>query len=341
MKRNYSIDLMRVFLCLCVITVHSLNHFGINNGYVNSFVSTFLLQANGAFFMLSGYFNLEKEFNSSSDIKKYYKNKVIYIVFPFLAFLFVWGIWDYVHINSSFDILDFLSTFYMTVMNDSAETHLWFMYPLFGLLLSTPFLSKLLHSMNEKELKIMWYVTLGWDAICYYLCTDMGVSFRFLNWFIDGWLIYYFAGYYYRHVISKESKLKWAILGILCYVLTNMGHLYLDTFVGTTDIQPMFVIFCVSCLMFWDKAIKINGEKKSKVITFISKHTFLIYMFHMRGIEFALRKFNIVNESLGDGLLVVLGAFVFSLIASYIANLLLKLVQKFLDKKWIIKESVY
>ena len=288
MKRNYSIDLMRVFLCLCVITVHSLNHFNIESGYVYSILTVFFLQANGAFFMLSGYFNLSKEFNTVADIKKYYKNKVLYILFPFLAFLFVWGVWDYVHLNNSFDILDFLTGFYHNVMYDAAETHLWFLYPLFGLLLSTPFLSKLFHNLTDKELKILWYITLGWDIVCFYLTTDLGISFRFLNWFVDGWLIYYFAGYYYRRIVVNESKAKWAILGILCFVLTNVGQLFLPRFAGTTDIQPMFVIFCVSCLMFWDKAIKINNRIINKVIVFLSKHTFLIYMFHMRGMEFAI-----------------------------------------------------
>ena len=337
MKRNYNLDLFRVFLCLCVITVHSLNHFGIENGYVSSIVTIFLLQADGLFYMLSGYFNLEKEFNSSTDIKKYYKNKIIYVLFPFVAFIFAWTLWDYLHINESFYILDFLSTFYEKVMEAESYGHLWFMYPLFGLLLATPFLSKMLHNMDEKELNILWYIAIGWNVVGCFLCEDIGIKFRFLSWILEGWVIYYFAGYYYRHVVSKQKKSKWFIIGILAFVITNVAKVNLKYFAGTTDIQPLFTIFCVACLMFWDKIFTINNEKIQKVIVFLSKNTFLIYLYHMRGMEYALRKLPVGEPNFVSGLLVVLGTFIFSLLASFVTNLCMKPIQKFIDNKWIIK----
>lgn len=337
MKRNYNLDLMRVFLCLCVITAHSILHFGIENNYVSAILTVFLLQADGLFYMLSGYFNLEKEFKNSTDIKNYYKSKIINVLFPFLAFLFAWGIWDYIHVNETFNILDFLSTYYEQVMDSAANSHLWFMYPLFGLLLATPFLSKMLHNMDDKELNILWYIAIGWNFICCYLCEDLGISFRLLAWFLEGWTIYYFAGYYYRHVVSKQKKYVWFIAGLLCFALTNIANFTFDRFVSTTDIQPLFTIFCVACLMFWDKAFTIKNEKVQKVVNFLSKNTFLIYLYHMRGMEYALRKLPIGEPSFVSGLLVVLGTFVFSLIASFVTNLALKPIQKFIDKKWIIK----
>lgn len=337
MKRNYSIDLMRIFLCLCVIGAHSLEHFGIENYYTNAILTFFLLQANGAFFVLSGYFNLEQEFKDSTDIKKYYKHKIIYILLPFLAFIFVWAVWDYIHDNGCFDILGILKSFYESFMFKSSNDHMWFMYPLFGLLLSTPFLSKMLHSMDDKELKIIWYITLIWNIIAYYICYDMGNNFKFMNWIIDGWLFYYFAGYYYRHIISKESNVKWAIIGISCFILTNLGVFFMPIFEGVTDFQPMFVVFCVCCLMFWDKVIKVNNEKIQKIIVFLSRNTFFIYLFHMRAMEYATRKLSISGTGFVSWILVIISTFVIALIASIIANALLKPIQKYLDKKWIIK----
>lgn len=337
MKRNYNLDLMRVFLCICVITAHSILHFGIEDNYISAIVTVFLLQADGLFYMLSGYFNLEKEFKTSTDIKKYYKNKIIYVLLPFLAFLLVWGIWDYVHINGSFDILDFLSVYYEQVMNSACDSHLWFMYPLFGLLLATPFLSKMLHNMDEKELKILWYIGLGWNVISCYLTEDIGIKFRVLSWFLDGWTIYYFAGYYYRHVVSKQKKSIWFVLGIMAFALTNIANFTFDRFVATTDVQPLFTIFCVACFMFFDKTFNIKSEKAQKVLIFLSKNTFLIYLYHMRGMEYAIRKLPIGEPSFISGLLVVLGTFAFSLIASIVTNLVMKPVQKFIDSKWIIK----
>jgi len=337
MGRKYNLDLMRVFLSLCVITLHSLGYFAIENGYVSTIVTVFLIQADGLFYMLSGYFNLEKEFNSSTDIKKFYKTKIINVLFPFLAFLFVWAIWDYLHVYSSFDILDFLGKFYESVMNSSSDGHLWFMYPLFGMLLSTPFLSKMLHHMDEKELKMLWLIALGWNAVCYYMCYDFGISFRFLAWFLDGWPIYYFAGYYYRHVIVNESTTKWTIIGLIGFVGTLLGIFFAERFVGASDIQPLFTLSCIGCLLFWDKFIKIKNGLVIKVVTFLSTNTFLIYLYHMRGIEYVTRKLALEPGDFVTGLIVVFGTFIFSLVAAFITNLCLKPVKKLLDKIWIIK----
>lgn len=338
MKRNYNLDLMRVFLCLCVITVHSLNHFGINSGRVSTIVTIFLLQADGLFYMISGYFNLEKEFKSSTDIKNYYKNKIVTVLFPFVAFIFAWSLWDYLHSGETFNILEFLSSLYIKIMDSESSGHLWFMYPLFGLLLANPFLSKMLHNMDDKELNLLWYIAIGYNAICCFLCYDLGVSFKFSAWLLEGWVLYYFAGYYYRHVVSKQKKYVWFIIGLATFTLTILGKLNLKAFAGTTDIQPLFVIFCVAVLMFWDKAFTIKNEKVQKVINFLSRNTFLIYLFHMRGMEYAIRKLPIGEPSFISGLLVVLGTFVSSLIASFVTNLALRPIQKFISSKWITKE---
>lgn len=334
MKRNYSLDLLRVVLSLCVITLHSINYFGIENNNILTIVLIILLQADGLFYMLSGYFNLEKEFNDVSDIKNYYKNKIIYVLFPFLAFIFVWTLWDYLHIYTEFNLFHFLATFYESIMCTSHDGHLWFLYPLIGLLLSVPFLSKMLHNMNEKELKIMWYIALGWNATTYFLCLNFGIEFMFDCWILNGWIIYFVAGYCYRHIFEKENKLKWTILGIVCLSLTIICKLNIDKFEAATDYQPLFTIFCVSCLMLWDKAVKIKNDKIQKLIIFLSKNTFFIYLFHMRAMEYVIRKFSITQCNFGNGMLVVIGTFIFSLVAAILANLLIKPIQKIIDRVW-------
>lgn len=93
-ERNYGLDLLRVFLCLCVIAIHSLAYFGYMNHYFDMIFPVFLVATDGLFFMLSGYFNLYKEFNSTSDILKFYKKKIICVLLPFLGFVLFWTLWD-------------------------------------------------------------------------------------------------------------------------------------------------------------------------------------------------------------------------------------------------------
>lgn len=335
-ERSHNLDLMRVVLSLCVITLHALNHFGIADQVVEAVVLSLMISCDGLFYMVSGYFNLEKEFKSADDIQRYYKSKFITVFFPFLAFVFVWTVWDYVHAAGSFDAGKILLQYYKEIFDSAANGHMWFMYPLFGLLLSAPFLSKMLHSMNDDELKVLWRVAIGINFVAYYFCRDLGIGFSMLCWFLEGWGIYYLAGYYYRHVIVKENKTKWIILAVIGYVFTvlgNYGYLpFFKIFDDAYSVQPMFTLFCIGCFMFWDKAVKIKEGPFTKVITFLAANTFMIYLFHTRGIEYVVRKLSITEGSFGAGLLVVFGTYAVSLLLAFIANLCLKPVQKLLRK---------
>lgn len=155
-----------------------------------------------------------------------------------------------------------LEIYYETIMGGAANGHLWFMYPLFGMLLSTLFLSKMLNSMDDRELKVLWRLAIGFNIVSYILCDDFWVSFGVLDWFLDGWLIYYFAGYDYRRIATKESKIKWIVIGLLGFALTILGKEgslpFVTRFIGATDIQSFFTLFCMDYLFCWDRFIKIG-----------------------------------------------------------------------------------
>ena len=89
--------------------------------------------------------------------------------------------------------------------------------------------------------------------------------------------------------------------------------------------------------MFWDKAVKINNNIVAKVISFLSRNTYMIYLFHTRGIEYVVRKLSITDGSFVSGILVIIGAYLISLLLAFIANLCLKPIQKLLDKVWVVK----
>ena len=112
---------------------------------------------------------------------------------------------------------------------------------------------------------------------------------------------------------------------------------FFEYFIGATDIQPMFTLFCMGYLFCWDRVFRIRSKIVSKIILFLSKNTYLIYLFHMRAIDIAVRKLNIIEYNVGNGLLTVLGTFVLSLIAAFVTNLVMKPIQKFIDKVWTVK----
>lgn len=340
-KRNYGLDLLRILLCIFVIAVHSLNYFGIESVFVEMFIPTLLKSANGLFYMLSGYFNLDKKFNNSKDILRFYKSKFIYVLIPFLGFNLFWAAWDFIHEFATFNFIEYLGVYYKTIMSSANNGHMWFLYPLFGMLLSTPFISKMLHSMDDDELKLLWRISIGFNIVCYFLCENFGISFKVLSWFMEGWIIYYFAGYYYKRIASKENSIKWIALGLVGYIVTCLGVSYklpvFKTFTGGNDIQPMFTLFCMGFLFVWCKVFNIANEKLGKVIVFLSTNTFLVYLFHIRGLEYVVRKLNIVEANAASGFTAVFATFAVSLIAAVVVNAVMKPMQKLLDKIWTVK----
>lgn len=341
-KRKYNLDFMRIILSLFVIYIHTYQYFGIENELVRTLIQEVVISCDCLFYMISGYFNLEKEFNNNNDIKKYYKDKFIYILFPYLTFMLVWTIWDYIHVVGGFDFIKILTIYYEEILDTSANGNNWFMYPLFGLLLSTPFLSKMLHKMDEKELKILWYIAIGYNVIYYYLCLYQGIGFSISQWLLDGWVLCYFLGYYYRHVISKENSVKWFVLAIGGYVFTVLGECgylhFFKYFFDANTTQPAYILFCIGLFMFFDKVIKVENDILKKIIIFISKNIYMIYLFHLRSVEYVVRKLSINEENILNGLIILFGSYIISLLLAYISNLCYKPFQKLLDRLIVIKE---
>lgn len=83
-KRVVRYDFMRVLMSLFVICVHTgFPSFISSNNLLNNSIRSFLVVCNGVFFMISGKFNLRKNFESKSDYYNYYTDKFISIIVPY------------------------------------------------------------------------------------------------------------------------------------------------------------------------------------------------------------------------------------------------------------------
>ena len=112
--------------------------------------TNFFMICNPLFFMLSGKFNLNKEFNSLEDYKKYYKSKIITIFIPFfIVSIIIYFLNNY----NNLSIIDFFEKF----TSGSIEGTYWFIYNLIGIIIITPFLSKMIKNMNLLDKKIYFY----------------------------------------------------------------------------------------------------------------------------------------------------------------------------------------
>jgi peptidoglycan/LPS O-acetylase OafA/YrhL len=65
---------------------------------------------------------------------------------------------------------------------------------------------------------------------------------------------------------------------------------------------------------------------------YLSKNNYMVYLFHTRGFEYVARKLNITEANAGSGFIVVIGAYLVSLLLAFVANLCLKPIQSLLRK---------
>ena len=132
-------------------------------------------------------------------------------------------------------ILDFLS-YHNTIF-------LWFIYPLVGMLLGTPFLSKMLHAMSDWELKILFGVGMAWQIISIYFALDIFGVFGFSGWFLSGWMFHFYIGYFIRRMVSPDNKHKFYIFSIIGFVITVFAKYFLQSsYVNSYDLAPAYIL---------------------------------------------------------------------------------------------------
>ena len=297
-ERDVSLDLARVIAMIFVIAVHTETKPFEYNFYVREFTYMLLLTCNPIFFMISGLLNLRKSFGSKEDILAFYGKKLVGIVFPF----FIVGTLLYFHNTLSAGNAPSLLDFHRTFMHGFSTGHLWFVYALIGLLLSTPILAKAFQNMSNGELNVVFAVCLAWNFVCYYLSESFGITFSYHTWVMSGWATAYFAGYYCSRVINDKNRKTVYLLGLAGFIVNIVSARLISGYANGPDLAAPFLVFAFALFVFITNELKVKRAGTKKVITFLSRHSFTVYMLHMLVLEeltphfipdFTLEPFNI------------------------------------------------
>lgn len=277
-ERNISSDFVRVVATLFVICVHTL-FLGFPEKVSNAFRVSYLT-CNGLFFMLSGKYTLKFSGSTLADYGKYYKKKFINIVLPFLVFAILYTI--YYHYTTG--PIEMLKSFIRGLFDASIAPHLWFMYTLIALLISAPFISKIISHSNKTELKLIIVISLLFEGTRTLLAMDLfNTQFEYNGWFLNSWLIYFFLGYAIDELFTtKKSRSILALVGVLCVVITYVQLCLLPTHsYNLCDRSPIYII-AVSGVYVILSSIgnTIKSKKLISIISFLSKHSFTVYLSH-------------------------------------------------------------
>ena len=280
-EREYWIDAVRSFACLCVITNHSAMPNGSNGSALIAFFNYFTVAgASILFFMISGALILYKE----KDVFPFIKKRISRIALP----MFIWSVIclsiDY--ITGKYGIVDYIHNICMIPFYPQVGTY-WFIYVIFGIYLVTPILAMWLNRSNERHILFyigLWAITL---FLPYLVCIDS--RFEQLVGYSSG-IVYYFYGflgfavlgfYLRRYVNIKKYNLKHLLIFVFTIILP--GILYNFTDIPHSTIQNRMsiniVILCV-CYFVIIKHIHLSSKVKHIVYDF-AQHSFGIYLVHI------------------------------------------------------------
>lgn len=279
-NREYWIDAVRSFACLCVIATHAPIPNGSDGSYMVAVYN--YLAVGGAsilFFMISGALILNKERDTIPFLKKRLTRIVFPMVFWSIFFLFI------KYFQGKYTIQDLLLRIIRIPLGPQVGVY-WFIYVIFGIYMLTPILSVWLNKCSKKDLEfylIIWCMTL---FLPYLSLIDK--RFLLLISYIRGYLYYFYGflgfallGHYLRRYVNISSiQRKYfilfiaivALLPIVLYVLA-VPH---DVVQDRMSINVVLLAICYFLLL---KHFHYSPKWSSRFYDF-AQHTFGIYLVH-------------------------------------------------------------
>lgn len=292
--RNIALDIIRALAALLVVMIHcSAIFLTDHNGSTLSFVLGNIfdgLSRPGValFLMISGALMLNEERERSlGDMLKAAKGVVILIV--------LWSVIYSLVFNVVFNFLEgeaiVLSTIVKACIN--GHFHMWYLYMLVGLYVTTPFLRTFVKKENKKLVLLYIFIALCTTFI-EPLVNTASLYFKallYINTFIKkfnfgffgGYIAYYLTGWYIVHVGIDQKWMRnviyilGAISAVLIVGIVQITNDYQNVY-SVTGILVFF--YSVSIFLAINNIKEQHVSKCSKVAVLLSKLSFGIYIIH-------------------------------------------------------------
>ena len=324
-NREYWIDAVRSFACLCVITTHA----PIPNGSDGqSFISPFNYYAMGGasilFFMISGALILYKEKETFPFLKK----RVSRIALPMVIWSIICLIIQY--LAGEIATLPVLFQKIALIPFYPQVGTYWFIYVIFGIYLVTPILAQWLNSHSQNEIRFylfLWGTTLLLPYLGHYyegFNSIISVSGGQLYYFY-GFLGFAVLGFYLRRYVNVDFSRVSSIL-VIAFVLFIPWLLYAFTSIPHDLIHNRISINIAAlaiCYFLMIKKMPMSSKMKNIFYDF-AQHSFGIYLVHllvMRRILWPLLDDYNIHYLIQIPLIVILTALLSYLIVHLISKL--------------------
>lgn len=330
-KRDLKYETIRVFCMFFILSIHEINTFVDQNSILYHILATIFLTGVPCFFMLSGKFAFNIDYDDSNYLAKYYKKKFINLIIPIFVYMIIkeFHIMAY-NLNKDITIYTYLRSLFVSLVNGFSYMEYWFIYILISNLLIAPFIGKFITRATKKEAMVFLIIPFIVNIISTFL-GYFKLEFK-LSYAFAGYSLYFYIGYFIdKFSNTKKEKIAIYVLGMISFVITLI-LLGSNKAINLWSYSPTFTCIAIMIYIFIRDFIKTN--KIEKIILFIGKYSLSIYMLHM----IFMFTFNdiIPKEGINSfiyGFIIILLTYVFSLISGVILeNTIIKFLKNISTK---------
>ena len=301
MKRDKTIDIIRVFGLIWVMLIHSI--FWINFGFFAPFwqvFDSFLLFEMPIMFFVSGASNAK---TSAKTPREFYKKRFLQILVPYLAYLaFVVVFTIVINYFRGISLLSFIRprnwyNFFVHNISIPGTSHLmgalWFVPIYLAVILIFPWLKQFYDHYQDGSKKFLPLVGLTALFIGANLVSFRACSFVRMILFYSIWM---YTGLFYERLNFKNSqgKLKYLVLGVVLlpviYLISRKGHFSLIMQHNKFPPNILFLIYSISAMAilyalsswivaWFQKQIK-QSPRFKRIFDAHNHRGYTIYLYH-------------------------------------------------------------
>ena len=283
-KRDLRYEFVRSVALILMIGVHVNQHqyekaglAGTGFTFMYTVLNSLFLLCNGIYFMLSGRFALSGKFDTKEDIKKYYKNKALKLIFPILVFMFFECLRE---CDFVFD-LHLFREYFWRVWGGNNSTIYWFLYVLVGNILVAPFIGKAFKELGDRAAFLLTGLGLLFNAFVT-IGENCGHPF---NWGfpLAGWSAYFCLGYCVEKLADSKKKVLIAgivsVFSLVAIISCSRNAVFVSGLTGHSPLYGLTIagLFVVLCNVYRSGKLK----AADMAVKFIGKYSFAAYMVHL------------------------------------------------------------
>lgn len=281
--------------CIMVVCVHVSNYYcrgyglgGVSDtSYVISVIWNSVSRvAVPIFFMISGALLLNEPVNIRKAMKRMGR-----VLLTLLLWSGIYYVWNLLYRNRLFDM--------QKILEEPVKKHLWFLYAIIGIYLVVPFLQSMVQNMSEEMMACfvaIWFAVITME----YILSIVGVNISYPIPLLGGscYLGYFILGYI---IMTRLEKIPLSFATCICGALLALLSVTVLTCVCTwlegKHVEKLFenrnILVAVGTVSLFCAVLRCKeySEQTKKMLQFLSKHTFMIYLCHVIFIDIVKLEF--------------------------------------------------